>query len=140
MAACMADAAAVEPHAHAVGTDPDGVSAFKKARDLGFREVVALRARDRAHPDAQEAAFGVTPRTGWARARGATAAVAALVVALSFGWITDFRSDNGRAGGTPWAPVAARWLADCQRDPDGSVTAPSSDPRLVVIPCANLRR
>jgi hypothetical protein len=101
---------------------------------------VIRRARDRARPDEQGAASGVTPWTGWARARGATAAVAALVVALSFGWITDFRSDNGRAGGSPWAPVAARWLAGCQRHPDGSVTAPSKDPSSVVIPCANLRR
>jgi hypothetical protein len=68
------------------------------------------------------------------------AAVAALVVALSFGWITDFRSDNGRSGGALWAPVAARWLAGCQRDPDGSVTAASTDQSWVVIPCANLRR
>jgi hypothetical protein len=101
---------------------------------------VVRRARDHARPDKQGAAFGVTPRTGWTRARGATAAAAALVVVLSFGWITDFRSDNGRAGGAPWAPVAARWLADCQRHPDGSVTAPSKDPSSVVIPCANLRR
>ena len=68
---------------------------------------VVRRARERARPDEQAAAFGVTPWTGWARARGATAAVAALVLVLSFGWVTDFRSDNGRAGGTPWAPVAA---------------------------------
>jgi hypothetical protein len=67
-------------------------------------------------------------------------AVAALVVVLSIGWITDFRTDNGRGGGAPWAPVAARWLADCQRHPDGSVTAPSTDPNSVVIPCAHLRR
>jgi hypothetical protein len=101
---------------------------------------VVRRARDRARPDEQGAAFGVTPRTGWTRTRAATAAVAALVVVLSFGWITDFRSDNGRAGGAPWAPVAARWLADCQRHPDGSVTAPSKDPSSVIIACAHLRR
>jgi hypothetical protein len=101
---------------------------------------VVRRARERARPDQQAAAFGVTSRTDWARARGATAAVAALVVALSFGWVTDFRSDNGRAGGTPWAPIAARWLAECQRHPDGAVTTASKDPSVVVIPCANLRR
>jgi hypothetical protein len=101
---------------------------------------VVRRARDRARPDEQGAAFGVTPGTGWARARGATAAVAALVVVLSVGWVTDFRSDNGRAGGTLWAPIAARWLAHCQLHPDGSVTTPSKDPSSVVIPCANIRR
>jgi hypothetical protein len=104
---------------------------------------VVRHARDRARPDEQGAAFGVTPWMGWARARAATAAVAALLVALSVGWITDFRSDNGRAGGVPWAPVAARWLADCQRDPAGSVTAPmvpTMVPNSVVIPCAHLRR
>jgi hypothetical protein len=101
---------------------------------------VVGRARDRRRPDEQGTAFGVAPRSGWARARGATAAVAALVVVLSVGWITDFRSDNGRAGGTRWAPVADSWLADCQRHPDGSVTAPSKDPSSVVIPCARLRR
>jgi hypothetical protein len=96
--------------------------------------------RSRARPDEQAAAFGVTPWTGWARARGATAAVAALVVMLSLAWVTDFRSDNGRAGATLWAPIAARWLADCERNPDGAVTAASKDPSLVVIPCAHLRR
>jgi hypothetical protein len=101
---------------------------------------VIRRAGDRARPDEPGAAFGAAPWTGWARARGAVAAVAALVVALSFGWITDFRSDNGRSGGALWAPVAARWLADCQRHPDGSLTAPSTDPSSVVLPCANLRR
>jgi hypothetical protein len=100
---------------------------------------VVRRARERARPDEQAAAFGVTPWTGWARARGATAAVAALVVMLSFAWVTDFRSDNGRAGATLWAPIAARWLADCQRNPDGAIMAPST-PGPVVIPCAHLRR
>ena len=96
--------------------------------------------RSRARPDEQAAAFGVTSWTGWARARGATAAVAALVVVLSVAWVTDFRSDNGRAGGTPWAPIAARWLADCQRHPDGAITTASKNPSLIVIPCAHLRR
>jgi hypothetical protein len=101
---------------------------------------VVRRVRERPLPDEQAAAFGVTPWTGLTRARGATAAVAALVVALSFGWVTDFRSDNGRAGGTLWAPVAARWLADCQRNPDGAIRAASADASVVVIPCAKLRR
>jgi hypothetical protein len=61
-------------------------------------------------------------------------------VVLSVGWMTDFRSDNGRAGATLWALIAAGWLTHCQRHPDGSVTTPSKDPSLVVIPCANLRR
>ncbi len=61
-------------------------------------------------------------------------------MALSFGWVTDFRSDNGRSGGTLWAPVAADWLAYCQRHPDGAVTMPPVDQTPVVIPCANLRR
>ncbi|HEY5399497.1 MAG TPA: hypothetical protein VIL16_29350, partial [Trebonia sp.] len=101
---------------------------------------VVGRARDRARPDQQAAAFGATRWTGWARARRATAAVAALVVVLSFAWITDFRNGDGRAGGVPWAPVAAGWLAACERDPGGAITAPSIDPSSVVIPCANLRR
>jgi hypothetical protein len=101
---------------------------------------VVRRARDRSRPDDQAAAFGVTPGTGWTRARGATAAVTALVVVLSFGWVTDFRSGNGRAGGTPWAPIAARWLADCQRNPDGAIRAASAEASVVVIPCANLPR
>jgi hypothetical protein len=64
-------------------------------------------------------------------------------VALSFAWVTDFRSDNGRAGGVLWAPVAASWLAACQRDPGGVVTAPTAPsmiPSSTVIPCARLRR
>jgi hypothetical protein len=98
------------------------------------------RARVRARPDDQAAAFGLTRWTALARARGATAVVAVLVLVLSFAWITDFRSGNGRAGGVPWAPLAGRWLSDCQRNPDGALTVPSIDPRSVVIPCANLRR
>ena len=101
---------------------------------------VVRRGRERSRPDDQAAAFGVTPWTGLTRARGATAAVSALLVVLSFGWVTDFRSANGRAGGTPWAPVAARWLADCQRNPDSAVRVTTADSRMVVIPCANLRR
>jgi hypothetical protein len=101
---------------------------------------VLRRGRERSRPDEQAAAFGATSWTGWTRARGATAAAAALVVVLSFGWVTDFRSANGRAGGTPWAPVAAHWLADCQRNPDGAIRAASADSSVVVIPCANLRR
>ena len=101
---------------------------------------VIRRARERARPDEQATAFGLSPWTGWARARGATAAVAALVVALSFAWVTDFRSDNGRAGGTLWAPVATDWLAYCQLHPDGAVRTQPVDRTSVVIPCANLRR
>jgi hypothetical protein len=101
---------------------------------------VVRRARERSRPDDQAAGIGVTPGTSWVRARGAAAAVAALVVVLSFGWVTDFRSGNGRAGGTPWAPIAARWLADCQRNPDGAIRAASADASMVVIPCARLRR
>ncbi len=86
---------------------------------------VARRARERARPDELTTAFGGTPWTGWARARGGTAAVAALVVMLSFGWVTDFRSDPGRADGTLWAPIAARWLADCQRNPAAAIVTPS---------------
>jgi hypothetical protein len=101
---------------------------------------VVRRVRQRSRPDEQAAAFGVPPWTGWTGARGAIAVVAALVVVLSFGWVTDFRSDNGRAGGIPWAPVAARWLADCQRNPDGAIRVATADARMIVIPCANLRR
>jgi hypothetical protein len=101
---------------------------------------VIQRPRERARPDEQAAAFGESAWTGWARARGATAAAAALVIALSVGWVTDFRSDNGRAGATPWAPVAADWLAYCQRHPDGAIRTPPVDRTAVVIPCANLRR
>jgi hypothetical protein len=101
---------------------------------------VIRRARERGRPDDQAAAFWGSAWTGSARARGATAAAAALVVGLSFGWVTDFRSDNGRSGGTPWAPVAAGWLAHCQRHPDGAVKAPPVDQTSVVIPCAKLRR
>ena len=99
---------------------------------------VIRRARERARSDEQAAAFGGSVWTGWARARGATAAAAALVVALSFGWITDFRSDNGRAGGTLWAPIAAGWLAYCQSHPDGAVRTTPVDGTSVVIPCAHL--
>jgi len=100
---------------------------------------IVRRARERARPDEQAAAFGLSPWTGLARARGATA-VAVLVMALSVGWVTDFRSGNGRSGGAAWAPIAASWLAHCQRDPGGAVRAPSVHQISVVMPCANLRR
>jgi hypothetical protein len=104
---------------------------------------VIRRARERARPDEQAAAFGGVPWVpwaGWARARGATAATVALVVVLSVGWVTDFRTANGRAGATLWAPVAADWLAYCQRNPDGAVRTPTVHQTSIVIPCANLRR
>jgi hypothetical protein len=101
---------------------------------------VVRRTRERARPDEQASAFGVPAWAGLARARGATAAAAALVVVLSFAWVTDFRSDNGRAGGVPWAPVAAQWLDHCQRDPGGTITAPSVNGNSVVFACANARR
>jgi hypothetical protein len=100
----------------------------------------ARRARGRVRPDDQAAAFGVRPWTGWARARGATAAVIALVAVLSIGWVTDFRNSNGRAGGTPWAPIADRWLADCQRTPQGAIRVASLEVGSVVIRCSSLRR
>jgi hypothetical protein len=101
---------------------------------------VIRRARERTRPDEQAVAFGGSAWTGLARARGATAAVAALVMALSFAWVTDFRTDNGRAGGTLWAPIAADWLAYCQRNPDGAVQTPTVNRTTIVIPCAHLRR
>ena len=101
---------------------------------------VARRARDRVRSDDQAAAFGVTPWTGWVRARGATVAVATLVLMLSVGWVTDFRYGNGRAGGAPWAPIANRWLADCQRVPQGVIRVPSLEVGFVVIRCTSLRR
>jgi hypothetical protein len=101
---------------------------------------VVRRARDRARADDQATAFGVTPWTGWARARGATAAVTALVAVLSVAWITDFRSDNGRAGGTVWAPIASQWLADCQHAPQGTIRVASLEIGSVVIRCSSLRR
>jgi hypothetical protein len=101
---------------------------------------ILQRARGRVRADDQGAAIGVTPGTGWARARGATAAVTALVAVLSIGWVTDFRNGNGRAGATPWAPIANRWLADCQRTPQGSLRVVSLEVGTVVIRCSNLRR
>jgi hypothetical protein len=101
---------------------------------------ILRRARDRVRADDHASAFGVTPWTGWARARGATAAVTTLVAVLSIGWVTDFRNGNGRAGATPWAPIANRWLADCQRTPQGSLRVASLEVGSVVIRCSNLRR
>ncbi len=101
---------------------------------------IVQRARDRVRADDQAAEFSVTPWTGWARARGATAAVTALVAVLSIGWITDFRNGNGRAGAAPWAPIAGQWLADCQRTPQGSLRVASLEAGSVVIRCSNLRR
>jgi hypothetical protein len=98
------------------------------------------RARDRVRADDQAAEFGVARWTGWARARGTTAAVTALVAVLSVAWVTDFRSDNGRAGGALWSPIAGRWLAECQRTPDGVIRVPSLDVGSVVIRCPSLRR
>jgi hypothetical protein len=103
---------------------------------------VMRRARDRvrARTDDQAPDFGVTRWTGLAQARGAAAAVIALVAVLSIGWATDFRNGNGRAGGVPWAPIANRWLADCQRTPQGAIRVPSLEVGSVVIPCSRLRR
>jgi hypothetical protein len=101
---------------------------------------VLQRARVRVLTDDLAAAFGVTRWTGLARARAATAAVTALVAVLSAGWVTDFRNGNGRAGGTPWAPIANRWLAECQRAPQGDIRVASLEVGSVVIRCSSLRR
>ncbi len=101
---------------------------------------VLQRARDRVLTDDLAAAFGVTRWTGLARAHAATAAVTALVAVLSVGWVTDFRNGNGRAGGTPWAPIANRWLAGCQRTPQGDLRVASLEVGSVVIRCSSLRR
>ena len=101
---------------------------------------VLRRVRDRVRADDQAMAFGVTRWTGWARARAATAAVTALVAVLSIGWATDFRNGNGRAGGAPWAPIASRWLAECQRTPQGAIRVASLEVGSVIIRCSSLRR
>lgn len=101
---------------------------------------VVQRARDRGRADEQAPAFGLTRWTGWARARAATAAVIALVAVLSVGWVTDFRNANGRAGGVPWAPIASRWLAECERAPQGAIRVPTLELGSVVIRCSSLRR
>ena len=101
---------------------------------------VLRQARDRVRSDDLGPAFGVHRWTGWARARSATAAAIALVAVLSVGWVTDFRNADGRAGGAPWGPIAGRWLADCQRTPQGAIRVPSLEVGSVVIPCSRLRR
>jgi len=42
----MGDVPAFEPHAHPVGAGTHGIFAREKCRDLRWREIVALRARD----------------------------------------------------------------------------------------------
>ena len=101
---------------------------------------VVRRARERARPDEQAAAFGVTPWAGWARARGATAAAAALVAGavLCLGDRLPQRQRPGRrdAVGAGRGPLADRLPARSRRRGHDAVDDPSS----VVIPCANLRR
>jgi hypothetical protein len=66
--------------------------------------------------------------------------VTALLAVLAVGWATDFRTCNGRADATPWAPIANRWPADCQRTPQGSLRVDSLQAGSVLIRCSNLRR
>jgi hypothetical protein len=68
------------------------------------------------------------------------AAVTALVVVLSVGWVTDFRYQGWRSSATSWQPTATAWLHACQHKPDGVIREPAGGGITTVIPCASLRR
>jgi hypothetical protein len=105
---------------------------------IGCAAVVAADARlRRAGP----------PPGGWlqvAELRGdslrAVAAAAAIVAVLAAGWVSDFRYLTTRAEQQSWAPVAARWLRECDRPGTPSITVPAWGNTTVTVPCANLRR
>jgi hypothetical protein len=79
------------------------------------------------------------PAARAARPRAAAAAVVALVLVLSVGWITDFRYPDGRAGAPGWSRVYGTWLATCRPSPDGAIRVPSAEGGHVVIQCSALR-
>jgi len=73
------------------------------------------------------------------RSRTAVAPVVALTLALSAGWITDFRYPGGRAAAPVWSQVTAKWLASCRPGPDDTIRVPSTGAGYVAIRCSSLR-
>ena len=68
------------------------------------------------------------------------AAVTALVMVLSVGWVTDFRYQSWRSSATDWPPIATAWLHACQRTPDGVIREWVGGRVRTAIPCTRLRR
>jgi hypothetical protein len=68
------------------------------------------------------------------------AAVTALVMVLSVGWVTDFRYQSWRSSATDWPPIATAWLHACQRKPDGVIREWVGGKVTTAIPCTSLRR
>jgi len=106
--------------------------------------IVAVDAAVRRAGDRELSARLFTPRTlapgaRPARPRAAAAAVIALAVMLSVGWVTDFRNPHGRAPAEPWSQVTATWLAACGHSADGTIRVPSTGAGYVRIRCSGLR-
>jgi hypothetical protein len=68
------------------------------------------------------------------------AAVTALVMVLSVGWVTDFRYLGWRSSANDWPPIATAWLHACQHKPDGVILELTGGTVRTAIPCASLRR
>jgi hypothetical protein len=68
------------------------------------------------------------------------AAVTALVMVLSVGWVTDFRYQSWRSSATDWPPIATAWLHACQHKPDGVIHEWVGGNVRTAIPCTSLRR
>jgi hypothetical protein len=68
------------------------------------------------------------------------AAVTALVMVLSVGWVTDFRYQGWRSSANDWPPIATAWLHACQHKPDGVILELTGGTVRTAIPCASLRR
>lgn len=89
------------------------------------------------------AADARTRQAGPLRERGvrALAAIAVIVAVVVAGWVPDYRYPTGRSDWPAWAPVASRWLRDCDQPGTRSITVTAwGSPATVTIPCANLRR
>jgi hypothetical protein len=72
--------------------------------------------------------------------RQVVAAVTALVMVLSVGWVTDFRYQGWRSSATYWPPIAGKWLHACERKPDGVILESTGGTVRTAIPCSSLRR
>ncbi len=96
--------------------------------------LVAVDAIIRPRPDPAPAVAPLLPGSG---PRG-TAAVVALVLVLSVGWITDFRYPDGRAGAPVWSQVYSGWQATCRPGPGTTIRVPSQAVGHVVISCSKL--
>jgi hypothetical protein len=68
----------------------------------------------------------------------AVCAVAALVLVLALGWVTDFRYVTQRTTDGPWRPVAQSLLTRCEHSSTGTITVDAWYDNHAIVSCSRL--